>query len=146
MDTWEHGPVEGSETTTTRLAGWHTPGRVSGPGRQARREGLGLKAAARPGAKAPKTLRAGQWPGVARPRVRWLSAVGHAWCAAVLAGAAASTHVQKNVPPDQSWGVQINLYPLTGFWIHNAKAVSVRSGGAAFSLRMEACRHATCGP
>src|SRR5712691_4078028 len=104
MDTWEHGPVEGFETTTTRRAGWHTPGRVSGPGRTARREGLGLKAAARPGAKAHKTLRAGQWPGVARPRVRWRSAVGHAWCAAVLAGAAASTHGQQPVPPEQARG------------------------------------------
>jgi hypothetical protein len=70
----------------------------------ARPAGRGGAAAARPWEPAQATRLAWARPGRARPRGRWRSAGGPAWCAAVRAGEAAETPGPPPVPPAPSSG------------------------------------------
>jgi len=81
-------PASCSETHNTLLAGLQTPGSVIWPVRQARTEGRGCNAAARPCEKAQPTILAWARPCSALHQVLCLSALGQECVACVLAGEA----------------------------------------------------------
>ena len=98
-----------SETKNTLMAGLKTPASVIWHVVKARTEGMGLNAAARTFEKAKNTILAWERKFCDLHRVLFLYAVVHEFLESVIEGDEAYTKVQKNVPPDQSFGWTILL-------------------------------------
>jgi len=91
------------------MAGVKTPASVIWQVVKARTEGMGLNAAARTFEKAKNTILAWERKFCDLHRVLFLYAVVHEFLESVIEGDEAYTKVQKNVPPDQSFGWTILL-------------------------------------
>jgi len=91
------------------MAGLKTPASVIWQVVKARTEGMGLNAAARTFEKAKNTILAWERKFCDLHRVLFLYAVVHEFLESVIEGDEAYTKVQKNVPPDQSFGWTILL-------------------------------------